>query len=48
MYQSLGAQTRSCFGAACEREWEEGYRFFVDTVVTGRLGGCRIIARTSK
>jgi ubiquinone/menaquinone biosynthesis C-methylase UbiE len=48
MYRSLGAQTRNRFGAAREREWEEGYRFFVDTVVTGRLGGCRIIARTSK
>jgi ubiquinone/menaquinone biosynthesis C-methylase UbiE len=45
MYKSLGDQTRSRFGAAREKEWEEGYTFFVDSVARGRLGGCRFAAR---
>lgn len=45
MYRSLGDQTRDRFGAAREKEWEEGYSFFVDSVVAGRLGGCRFVAR---
>ncbi len=45
MYKSLGDQTRGRFGAAREKEWEEGYTFFVDSVVAGRLGGCRFAAR---
>lgn len=45
MYKSLGDQTRSRFGAAREQEWEEGYTFFVDSVVARRLGGCRFAAR---
>ncbi|NJO38671.1 MAG: class I SAM-dependent methyltransferase [Rhizobiales bacterium] len=45
MYKSLGDQTRSRFGAARGQEWEEGYTFFVDSVVRGRLGGCRFAAR---
>ncbi len=45
MYKSLGEQTRSRFGAEREKEWEEGYTFFVDSVVAGRLGGCRFAAR---
>ncbi len=45
MYKKLGGQTRDRFGAERAREWEEGYTFFVDTVVAGRLGGCRIVAR---
>ncbi len=45
MYKSLGDQTRGRFGAAREKEWEEGYTFFVDSVVAGRLGGCRFAAQ---
>ncbi len=45
MYKKLGAQTRERFGAEREKEWEEGYTFFVETVVDGRLGGCRFVAR---
>ncbi|MGI9420406.1 MAG: class I SAM-dependent methyltransferase [Geminicoccaceae bacterium] len=45
MYRSLGDQTRDRFGAAREREWEEGYTFFVESVVAERLGGCRFAAR---
>ncbi|MGI9507207.1 MAG: class I SAM-dependent methyltransferase [Geminicoccaceae bacterium] len=45
MYKSLGDQTRSRFGEGREKEWEEGYTFFVDSVVAGRLGGCRFAAR---
>ena len=45
MYKSLGEQTRKHFGAEREKEWEEGYTFFVDSVVEGRLGGCRFAAR---
>ncbi|MGI9498780.1 MAG: class I SAM-dependent methyltransferase [Geminicoccaceae bacterium] len=45
MYKSLGGQTRGRFGAVREKEWEEGYTFFVDSVVAGRLGGCRFAAR---
>lgn len=45
MYKSLGDQTRGRFGAAREQEWEEGYTFFVDSVVAGRLGGCRFAAK---
>ena len=47
MYKSLGGQTRYRFGRAREKEWEEGYTFFVDSVVAGRLGGCRFAARKS-
>ncbi|MEZ5934976.1 MAG: methyltransferase domain-containing protein [Alphaproteobacteria bacterium] len=46
MYKSLGDQTRARFGAGREKEWEEGYTFFVDSVVAGRLGGCRFAARS--
>lgn len=45
MYKSLGDQTRARFGEGREKEWEEGYTFFVDSVVAGRLGGCRFAAR---
>lgn len=45
MYKSLSDQTRSRFGAAREKEWEEGYTFFVESVVAERLGGCRFAAR---
>ena len=45
MYKSLGDQTRTRFGEAREKEWEEGYTFFVESVVAGRLGGCRFAAR---
>jgi ubiquinone/menaquinone biosynthesis C-methylase UbiE len=45
MYKSLGGQTRDRFGSGREKEWEEGYSFFVETVVAGRLGGCRFVAR---
>ncbi|MGI9486537.1 MAG: class I SAM-dependent methyltransferase [Geminicoccaceae bacterium] len=45
LYKSLGDQTRGRFGVAREKEWEEGYTFFVDSVVAGRLGGCRFAAR---
>lgn len=45
MYKSLGNQTRERFGSAREKEWEEGYTFFVDSVIAGRLGGCRFAAR---
>lgn len=45
MYKKLGDQTRGRFGAVREKEWEEGYTFFVDTVGAGRLGGCRFVAR---
>ena len=45
MYKSLGGQTRERFGAAREKEWEEGYTFFVDSVVAGRLGGCRFASK---
>ncbi len=45
MYKKLGSQTRERFGAEREKEWEEGYTFFVDTVVNGGLGGCRFVAR---
>ena len=45
MYKSLGDQTRARFGKGREKEWEEGYTFFVDSVVAGRLGGCRFAAR---
>jgi len=45
MYKSLGDQTRARFGVGREKEWEEGYTFFVDSVVAGRLGGCRFAAR---
>jgi len=45
MFKKLGRQTRDRFGAEREKEWEEGYTFFVDTVVAGRLGGCRFVAR---
>ena len=48
MYKSLGDQTRNRFGEAREKEWEEGYTFFVDSVVAGRLGGCRFAARKIK
>ena len=48
MYKSLGRQTRDRFGAEREKEWEEGYTFFVDTVVAGGLGGCRFAARKRK
>lgn len=45
MYKQLGRQTRDRFGVEREKEWEDGYTFFVDTVVAGRLGGCRFVAR---
>ncbi|MGI9493338.1 MAG: methyltransferase domain-containing protein [Geminicoccaceae bacterium] len=45
MYKALGGQTRDRFGTEREKEWEEGYTFFVDTVVAGRLGGCRFVAK---
>lgn len=45
MYKQLGRQTRDRFGVEREKEWEDGYRFFVNTVVDGRLGGCRFVAR---
>ncbi len=45
MYKKLGGQTRDRFGEEREKEWEEGYTFFVDTVVAGRLGGCRFVAQ---
>jgi len=45
MYKNLGDQTRDRFGAEREKEWEEGYTFFVESVVAGRLGGCRFAAR---
>jgi hypothetical protein len=45
MYKSLGDQTRARFGVDREKEWEEGYAFFVESVVAGRLGGCRFAAR---
>ena len=45
MYKKLGTQTRDRFGVEREKEWEEGYTFFVETVVAGRLGGCRFVAR---
>ncbi len=45
MYKRLGGQTRDRFGAEREKEWEKGYTFFVETVVAGRLGGCRFVAR---
>jgi ubiquinone/menaquinone biosynthesis C-methylase UbiE len=45
MYRQLGGQTRARFGAEREKAWEEGYAYFVDTVVAGRLGGCRFVAR---
>lgn len=48
MYKSLGDQTRGRFGAAREKEWEEGYTFFVESVVNEHLGGCRFVARTRK
>lgn len=48
MYKSLSGQTRGRFGAAREKEWEEGYTFFVESVVRGRLGGCRFVARKIK
>jgi hypothetical protein len=48
MYKSLGDQTRNRFGKAREKEWEEGYTFFVDSVIAGRLGGCRFAARKIK
>ncbi|MGI9451256.1 MAG: hypothetical protein ACR2QH_11555, partial [Geminicoccaceae bacterium] len=45
MYKALGRQTRDRFGAEREKKWEEGYTFFVETVVAGRLGGCRFVAK---
>ncbi|MEM8949698.1 MAG: class I SAM-dependent methyltransferase [Pseudomonadota bacterium] len=45
MYKGLGEQTSKHFGAEREKEWEEGYTFFVASVVEGRLGGCRFVAR---
>ncbi len=45
MYKQLGSQTRERFGMAREKEWEEGYSFFVEMVVTGKLGGCRFVAK---
>jgi len=45
MYKALGDQTRARFGEGREKEWEEGYSFFVESVVAGRLGGCRFAAR---
>lgn len=45
MYRSLGDQTRARFGKGREKEWEEGYSFFVESVVNGRLGGCRFAAQ---
>lgn len=45
MYRSLGDQTRARFGEGREKEWEDGYAFFVESVVAGRLGGCRFAAR---
>jgi hypothetical protein len=45
MYKSLGDQTRARFGEGREREWEEGYSFFVESVIKGRLGGCRFAAK---
>ncbi|MEM9441950.1 MAG: class I SAM-dependent methyltransferase [Pseudomonadota bacterium] len=45
MYKSLGDQTRARFGKGREKEWEDGYSFFVESVVKGRLGGCRFAAR---
>ncbi len=45
MYKSLGDQTRARFGKGREKEWEEGYSFFVESVVNGSLGGCRFAAR---
>ena len=45
MYKSLGDQTRARFGEGREKEWEEGYTFFVESVVEGRLGGCRFAAK---
>lgn len=45
MYKKLGNQTRDRFGAEREKEWEDGYSFFVETVVAGGLGGCRFVAR---
>ena len=47
MYKELGRQTRERFGTEREKEWEDGYTFFVDTVVAGCLGGCRFVARKS-
>ncbi len=47
MYKSLGEQTRARFGKGREKEWEEGYTFFVESVVAGSLGGCRFAARRS-
>ncbi len=44
MYRSLGDQTRERFGEEREKEWEEGYTFFVESVVAGDLGGCRFAA----
>jgi ubiquinone/menaquinone biosynthesis C-methylase UbiE len=45
MYKALGDQTRARFGKEREKEWADGYSFFVESVVKGRLGGCRFAAR---
>jgi len=45
MYRSLKEQTIESFGVERFREWDEGYSFFVENVVAGRMGGVRIVAQ---